>query len=213
MEFFRSLGECWWLSRHCTPQWEAWAVATAAAAVFTTACLGVATYRLGVAANRASSVALELAKRGRELQDSDRQREGQFILQTLRAEFSGAASKIERFARLLTDRDSDTADLQVNQREALARMIPALQLPETSALLTRLYLLEGVTASTLARALGDAKSMYRAFERFQNPLECEQGLPLDLEKIKPKLLEIVEDLRMLAAAGSNARPVGSIGVE
>lgn len=204
MEFLNTLSQCWWLGSLCVPVWEGWSVAVASIGVLATVALGVATYRLGVAAKNATQAALDISEQNHRLQESDRRREATVILQFLRGEFIWTAARIERFCETLTNDETGTDDLDETQRKKLAEMVGFLEMPETQSVISRLHVLDDANGMLLARVLGDARALYRAFAKFIDP-EFEPLMHLTLRGFTEDADKLVADLRKLAEVSQTLR--------
>lgn len=204
MEFLNALSHCWWLGNRCVPVWEGWSVAVASVGVLATVALGVATYRLGVAAKNATQAALDISEQNHRLQESDRRREAAVILQFLRGEFIWTAARVERFRETLTHDHAGTDDLDVTQRMKLAEMVGFLAMPETQSVISRLHVLDDVNGMLLARVLGDARALYRAFAKFVDP-DFEPLMHLTLRGFTEDADKLVVDLRRLAEVSRSMR--------
>ncbi|MBH1830961.1 hypothetical protein I5W42_05720 [Stenotrophomonas maltophilia] len=204
MSMLDGVSQCWWLGSRCIPDWDGWSVAVASIGVLATVALGLATYRLGVAAKNATQAALEISEKNHRLQESDRQREAAVILQFLRGEFIWTAARIERFCETLTNDEVGTDELDEAQREKLAEMVGFLEMPETQSVISRLHVLDDVNGMLLARVLGDARALYRAFAKFVDP-GFEPLMHLTLRGFKKDAGRLVADLRELAEASRTLR--------
>lgn len=197
MEFWKALSECWWLGDQCVPVWDGWAATIAFVGVLATVGLGIVTYLLGVAAKNASQAALHISEENHRLQEKDRRREEIVILQFLRGEFVWTAARIQRFCETLVNDEGGTDDLDDEQREKLAEMVRLLEMPETQSLMSRFHVLDDANGMLLAKVLGDARALYRAFAKFIDPT-FEPKIHLSLRGFQEEAGELSANLKKLA---------------
>jgi len=204
MSMLDGVSQCWWLSKTCVVNWNAWSAAGAIAAVVTTGVLGVFTYRLGKAANRASDIAVKIASSQANKQADRDETERLLVLVHIVAQVSANAGLLTHLIGLLNE--PNAVEVFVQNKDFRDRVFGRLNKVSFSSVRNveqRLHLLGRATSGRLARAVG-LFELIQSSDKYRDGTETDDELRSGHGVILATLPLIVGDLRTVEAECANA---------
>lgn len=212
MEFLDALSNCWWLGKHCVPEWDAWAASAAFAAVVATVILGVVTYRLGKAANRATALAADIALHQVKREEFRSETEELLVLVQVTGEVSINQHKASTLLKHLDGGGLGEVHFVRNEefRRDIFSQVESLRFPLTEVVTERLHFVDRKIAARLIRATAIV-SLLQDGCRIASPDDTEDDLRHGHAALVKVLPMVVADLEIVRIACEQS--VTRLGIE